>query len=122
MGRYYGRVGYSETVETFEGSRVWVDKITERKYYGEVIQYRTRWQNGMSLNDDLKPSTTIEILADEYAYEHFSRIKYIEWMGVLWKVTDVAPRRPRLVLTLGGEYNGEQAEPGCGTGESSCQC
>lgn len=122
MGRYYGRVGYSETVETFEGSRVWVDKITERKYYGEVIQYRTRWQNGTSLNDDLKPSTTIEILADEYAYEHFSRIRYIEWMGDLWKVTDVAPRRPRLVLTLGGEYNGEQAEPGCGTGESSCQC
>lgn len=121
MGRFYGRVGYSETVESFEGSQVWIDKITERRYFGEVINYKTRWQSSQNLNDDLKPSTTIEILADEYAYEHFSRIKYVEWMGVLWKVTDVAPRRPRLVLTLGGEYNGEQTESGSGADECSCQ-
>lgn len=112
MGRYYGKVGYSTTKEKAPG--VWVDDIVERRYYGEVIQHRTRWQNSQNLNDDLKTSTTIEILADVYAYEHFSRIKYVEWMGVLWKVTDVAPRRPRLSLTLGGEYNGQQAKSACG--------
>lgn len=117
MGRFYGRVGYSETVETTPG--VSTDRIIERMYYGEVIQYRTRWQSATGLNDDLKPATTIEVLADEYAYEHFSRIKYVEWMGVLWKVTDISPRRPRLVLTLGGEYNGEQARSACGACEYS---
>lgn len=119
MGRFYGRVGYSETVETAPG--VWTDQITERMYYGDVVQYRTRWQSSDGLNDNLKPTTTIEVLADEYAYEHFSRIKYIEWMGVLWKVTDISPRRPRLVLTLGGEYNGEQAKTACGACECSCE-
>lgn len=89
---------------------VWTDQITEQNYYGDVVQYRTKWISSQELNDNLRPSTTIEILADEYAYKHFSRIKYVEWMGVLWKVTDVAPRHPRLVLTLGGEYNGEQAK------------
>lgn len=120
MGRFYGIVGYSETVETKPG--VWEDKITERKYFGDVVRYQTRWQRSENLNDDLKPSTSIEIVADQYAYEHFSRIKYIEWMGVLWKVTDVAPRRPRLVLTLGGEYNGEQTKSACGIGECPCEC
>ena len=118
MGRYYGRVGYSETVETTPG--VWVDKITERNDYGDVIQYRSKWKNGVDLNDDLKVSTIISVLADEYAYEHFSRLKYVEWMGVLWKVIDIAPKRPRLELTLGGEYNGEQAKSACGVDCCSC--
>ena len=107
MAKFYGKVGYAETVNTSPG--VWVDQITERTYFGDVLSGSTRWVNADGLNDDLKITTRISIMADAFANEHFSKIKYCEWMGTKWKVTEITPQRPRLLLTLGGEYNGEQA-------------
>lgn len=104
MAKFYGKVGYAETEQTAPG--VWVDQITERTYFGDVLSNATRWVNADGLNDDLKVTTRISIMADAYANEHFSKIKYCEWMGTRWKVTEVTPQRPRLLLTLGGEYNG----------------
>lgn len=104
MAKFYGKVGYAETEQTAPG--VWVDQITERTYFGDVLSNATRWVNADGLNDDLKVTTRISIMADAYANEHFSKIKYCEWMGTKWKVTEITPQRPRLLLTLGGEYNG----------------
>lgn len=107
MAKFYGRVGYSVTEETRPG--IWTNAITEHTYYGDVLKDSTKWQSGKDLNDDLTVNNRISILADQYAYQHFSQIKYVEWMGALWKVTNVEVQRPRLILTIGGVYNGEQA-------------
>lgn len=107
MAKFYGKVGYAETTKTAPG--VWVDQITEHTYFGDVLSGSTRWVNADGLNDDLKITTRISIMADAFANEHFSKIKYCEWMGTKWKVVEINPQRPRLILTLGGEYNGEQA-------------
>ena len=72
-----------------------------------MLSGSTRWVNADGLNDDLKITTRISIMADAFANEHFSKIKYCEWMGTKWKVVEITPQRPRLLLTLGGEYNGE---------------
>lgn len=106
MAKFYGKVGYAETTQTVPG--VWTDSITERMYFGDVLSGSTRWVNADGLNDDLKITTRISIMADAFANEHFSKIKYCEWMGTKWKVVEITPQRPRLLLTLGGEYNGEQ--------------
>lgn len=107
--RYYGKVGYVTTVETRPG--VWEDsEIVERPYYGEVLRYSRRWQGTDQLNDNLTISNQISILADPYAYEHFSDIKYIYWMNVKWKVPTIEVNYPRLILTLGEVYN-ENDEP-----------
>lgn len=109
MERFYGKVGYGTTVEKIENgfhTGVWVDDIYETNYYGDVLDTSTRWQSGDKVNDDLTVSNRISILADGYAIRNFSRIKYIEWNGVKWKVTTVSVQRPRIILTLGGEYNG----------------
>lgn len=101
--RYYGKVGYCSTVEVRPG--VW-DKnpIVERFYYGDVLRYGRRYQTADKVNDDLEISNQISILADPYAYEHFSEILYIVWMGVKWKVPTVEVEYPRLKLTVGGVY------------------
>jgi hypothetical protein len=33
-------------------------------------------------------------------------MRYVEWAGVRWDVTDVEVQRPRLILRLGGVYHG----------------
>ena len=83
--------------------------IIEKTVFGDVLKGSSKWSEGRYLNDDLKISSRISIVADAFAWQHFSRIKYCEWLGVKWKVIDIEPLRPRLILTLGGEYNGEQA-------------
>lgn len=105
MARYCGIVGYVETVEKTSG--VWVDEITERIYKGDTIKNTSRWNTSSnSVNDDLTINNQVGIIADPYAYQNFHHIKYAEYMGVKWKVTNIDVQRPRLILTLGGEYNG----------------
>lgn len=105
MARYCGIVGYVEHLETSPG--VWVETVTKRKYYGDVIRDFRRWDNGEGLNDNINIRNTISIVADAFAYSHFHAIRYVEWMGVRWKVSDVEVQRPRLLLTVGGVYNEE---------------
>lgn len=110
MPKFYGVIGYGEAVEEPEGSGVWVDKIVEREYYGDVIRNARSLQAVERLHDDLTVSNSISILADAYANENVMSLRYIRWMGSLWKVSNVDVQRPRLVLTLGGEYNGPTAD------------
>lgn len=106
MARWFGKVGYSETVETVPG--VWTSNDTVHEYYGDVIRNVTRWSgNSDSTNDNLTVNTQISIVADSFAFEKVHAIKWIEFMGVKWGVETVDPNQPpRLLLTLGGVFNG----------------
>ena len=106
MGRFYGAVGYAETTETAPG--VWKEGYTERNYYGDVQKFSRRLEGSNVINDGISISNVISIIADPYAYEHFSSIRYVKWMGVAWKVSTVEVDRPRLLLTLGGVHNGPE--------------
>ena len=104
MGKFYGEIGYANTVETYPG--VWEATITERKYYGDVKKLSRRLQTSEYLNDNLTINHEISIIADPFAYENFHTMRYIKWMGVCWKITNIDVQRPRLTLTIGGVYNG----------------
>jgi hypothetical protein len=107
MAKFYGRVGFGETVEGTPG--VFADSIIERTYFGDVLQNRSILRQGESLNKDFSVSNSISIVADNYARGHFFAIRYVEWAGELWAVTDVEAQLPRLVLQLGEVYNGPTA-------------
>lgn len=109
MARFHGRVGYGTSVETSSGSGVWDDVITERAYYGDVIRDVRNRQPAEDITPKLSVSNQISILADAYADDHFFAIKYVEWAGALWTVTNVEVQRPRLLLTLGEVYHGPVA-------------
>lgn len=105
MTKWFGKIGYSETVETRPG--VWMLQDTIREYYGDVKRNATRWSgNPDTTNDDLTVNTQISIVADPFAIDKFYSMKWIEFMGTKWKITNVDPQFPRLVLTLGGVWNG----------------
>lgn len=106
-GRFYGRVGYGASVESAPG--VWKDVITEVSYYGDILRNTRQEKDGTKVNDDLTVNNSISIVADAYANENFFAMRYIEWAGILWAVATVDVRGPRLLLTLGGVYNGPTA-------------
>ena len=108
MAKWCGKIGYAKTTETEPG--LWEDAIIERMYYGDVISDRRNRQNSGGVNDNINLANVISIIADPFAYENCSYMAYIEIMGAKWKISNIdASQRPRLVLTIGGAYNGEQA-------------
>lgn len=104
MARFYGRVGYGQTVDKGNGVHELV--ITERSYGGDVIRNSRTLESGEKVNDDLSVNNSISIVSDEYANQHFFAIRYVEWAGALWRVQAVESQSPRLILRLGGVYNG----------------
>jgi hypothetical protein len=105
MAKFYGKVGYAETTET--GPGIWKDVITDRNYYGDVLKVSRRLTNTDNINDNVQVDNEVSIIADPYAYQNFWNIRYVTWMGVNWKVSKVLVQNPRLILSLGGVYNGE---------------
>ena len=103
MAKFCGVIGYALTVETEPG--IYKEQIIENQYFGDVIRNSRRLQERSKVNDDINISNQISIIADPFANNHFHEMRYIEYMGVKWKITDVEVAYPRLILTVGGKYN-----------------
>lgn len=104
MARFIGRVGFAKTEETVPG--VWTENIRVRIYSGDVIRNHSRRQPNQGTNEDIIFSNSISILADPMAKRDFPYIKFVVWRGTAWKVESVEEQFPRLILNLGGIYNG----------------
>lgn len=107
MAKYYGMIGFGETVEADPVNHPGVMKvvITEHPYYGDVISSNRRYEKGEGLNDNLNIRNEFSIVADPFASENFVNMRYITWLGSKWKITDVKVDFPRMTLSVGGVYN-----------------
>lgn len=104
MAKFYGVIGYAATVQTEPG--IYEEQIIETEYVGDVLRNTRRLREGSKINDDITISNQISIIADPYASNNFHAMRYVTFMGAKWKVSDVEVQYPRLILTLGGLYNG----------------
>lgn len=109
MAKFYGKIGFIETTD--DGYGVWTPKVIERDYIGDVIKNTRRWDNPSDgINDNLNLNNSISIISDDFAIEKASFIKYVEWMGSFWEISSIEIQRPRLILTIGGVYNGPRPD------------
>lgn len=105
MTRFHGRIGFAQTEETAPG--VWSTTETVRTYFGDVNRRGYRWEAVQSsVNDQFVVTNYISIVADQFAYENFDGIRWVEWLGKKWQVNSVEVNRPRITLTIAGLYNG----------------
>lgn len=104
MAKISGVIGYRISTETAPG--VWKPSIIERPYYGDLLKNTRRLQSTDKVNDDVTISNEVSIVADPYANENFHSMLYIQFMGAKWKITNIEVQYPRLILSLGGLYNG----------------
>lgn len=104
MAKFFGEVGYGETKEVRPG--IYEDVVTERKYYGDILRNVRKLQETENLHDDIRVQNSVSIMADAYAHQNFFAIEYVKWAGTYWVVTHVEVQAPRLILRLGGVYNG----------------
>lgn len=105
MAKFYGPVGYAEQVQTAPG--VWQEQIVERMYSGDLLRNRMQYQSADKLNDDLNIANEVSILADSFAMKNSGKMRYVGFQGSLWKISSIEVQYPRLILTIGGVYNGQ---------------
>lgn len=108
MSKWYGKVGYGIMSEVRPG--VWEDAIIERSYYGDMTRVASSSEQSESVNNNIQLKHNISIVADAYALQNYTLIKYITIMGVRWVVRSIEVQRPRLELSIGGVYNGPTPE------------
>jgi len=104
MAKFHGFIGFAQMVETAPG--VYKEQITEREYTGDFLRMVQNLVSGQNLNDNLTLSTRVSVVADPFAFANLSTIRYVKWEEVSWKVSSIEHQRPRLILTLGGVFNG----------------
>lgn len=107
--RWYGKIGFGITKEVRRG--VWKTIIEEHDYYGNIVSVRQSLDSqSYSTNKDLKINAKISIIDDGFISVNCASIRYVEFMGALWEVKEIAPEYPRLILTLGGVYESNSDE------------
>lgn len=114
--KWYGKVGFIETFEKEDRPGVWVRNVTEREYTGDLIRNSSKWsQINEGTNDNINFNNQISVLSDPYLFNSIQSIRYIEFMGTFWDVTGIDVQYPRLIISMGGVYNGERTATPEGT-------
>lgn len=107
MARYYGRIGFLvDEIESEDRPSRYVPVMEERYYMGDLFKNHARQQSAEKPVDDFGISNEISIVADAFALNNFSSMKYVEFMGALWEVQSVMVEHPRLRISFGGVYHG----------------
>lgn len=104
MAKYSGQVGYGIQKETAPG--VWSTVEEARLMKGDFYMESSRHQNGDKVNEDIALNHRISLMADDWVMKHYPFMRWIEIDGIKWKITSVELKRPRIIVNVGGLYNG----------------
>lgn len=105
MGKYHGFIGFGTNEE--KATDIWDDSIIERHYYGDIERNATRYSQSDTLSGDLQITNQFSIIGDTFAFRNYTRIRYITWQGERWMVSSVEEKYPRLIINIGGIFNGQ---------------
>jgi hypothetical protein len=104
LAKFFGEIGFATQVETSPG--IWEDKIIEKQYYGDITRESRRFSTSEQVLDNINLSNQVSIIADGYVTDNVQNLRYVRWLGGLWKISYVELKFPRLVLEMTGVYNG----------------
>ena len=105
--KWHGKIGFETQVEVSLGpgkATIWRPKITERHYYGDVQRVVKRYDRGEKVNNDISINNQFSIISDPFANQNWNNMKWIEWNGRKWQITEITVELPRLTINIGGEY------------------
>lgn len=109
MNKWFGKIGFVMTVQDENKPSKWVEKVVEKDFYGDVLNNYHKWEQGLSVNDDANISNQISVVANDFAINNLQYMKYIEFSGAFWKINLINKQMPRLILGIGGVWNGKRA-------------
>jgi hypothetical protein len=104
MAKFSGLVGYVTQEETVPG--VWSPVEKPRMMRGDVIRRSSTNQNDDKVNSDISLSHRVSLIGDAFTFNNYINIKWIDIDGYKWEVSSIEIQRPRIIVSLGGPWNG----------------
>lgn len=102
--KWSGYIGYAVEKET--ATDIIEYSITKFKAKGNMKQITKRTQSSEGVVDGISLNNELELIASPFINKILYSIKYVDFMNVPWKVTNVRVNYPKIFLTLGDVYNG----------------
>ena len=106
--RWHGMIGFETQVEVSDDpnkATVWKPQIVPKHYYGDVQRLIKREaSSGDKVNNDISFNNQFSVISDLFAQQNAYKMKWIEWNGRKWRVTEITVEPPRLTINIGGEY------------------
>lgn len=103
MNRFYGTIGFCVNDEIEPG--IWEDTVTTKKYYIDIQKNFRKYSQGDTVTGSIQVSNTFSVIMDPYLNNNLQNIRFVEWMGSKWQIASIEVSSPRLIMTLGGQYN-----------------
>lgn len=105
MVKFAGLVGYGSQVETSPGIWELSEKTSLMK--GELIRQNADIQDSGKINGDISLGHRVSLISDAYAIDNYYNMKWVAVDGIKWIVSSVEIQHPRLIVSLGGLWNGK---------------
>lgn len=104
MAKFNGLVGYVTQSETSPG--VWSSVENSIMMKGDIIRQSSNSQNDDKVNSGIALSHRVSLVGDAYSFGNYYDIRWVDIKGKKWEVSSIEIQRPRLIVTLGGVWNG----------------
>ena len=104
MAKSQIKIGFVTTVETSPG--IWDEQIQEKVYYADVTRRYVKQIYNTTINANVDISNTLSIVANPEILTNLQSIRYVSWMGQRWSIGSIEVNYPRLILGIGGIWNG----------------
>ena len=104
MAKFAGSVGFITEVESSPG--IWTPSELVQVMYGDVLRTASTLQGSSGQNKNIVLQHRISLVGDPHAIMNFYDIRWVEYQGAKWEVTLIEVARPRIIVTLGGIWNG----------------
>lgn len=105
--KFYGKLGFAKTIDCGDGT--WREVYEEREYLGDVYNPRIRRQPTDKVIDNVLITNQISIVYDQFAVQNMMLLRYVVMDGTCWSVTEISVEPPRLVLSIAGVFNKDEA-------------
>lgn len=104
--KYVTTIGFAMTEEVESG--LVVESISKKRYMCEVTRVSRRLSEANKVNGELTLGNQFSVAMDAFLSQNFFNMRYIEFMGAKWTVTNVEVQRPRVIITTGGVYGQDE--------------
>ena len=105
MAKFAGLVGYGVQVETSPG--IWENEERTLVMKGDLIRQNVDIRGNDKINGDIALGHRLSLIGDAYAFDNYFNMKWVEIDGRKWTVASIEVQRPRLIVGIGGLYNGQ---------------
>ena len=101
--RFSGNIGIARgPQETSAG--IYQEQFDEIDVKGTMRRSSARWPNMKS--NEVRAKHILSIIPPESSTVDINEVVYVWWKGRRWSVIDIGAEPPRILLSLGGLYNG----------------